>query len=57
MAPSGSMFWEMLLNGTVTQTGIDSTFPEDGDTITWRYTEYSPERHDGTNYEGIRKLR
>jgi hypothetical protein len=52
-----SAFWELLLNGQMTSTGIDSTFPADGDSIEWNYTIYSPDRHSGTRYEALRGSR
>jgi Domain of unknown function (DUF4430) len=50
------LFWELLINGQPSPTGIDETFPADGDTIGWNYTLYSTERHAGTRYETIRSL-
>jgi len=47
------LFWELLINGQISQTGIDQTYPADGDTIGWNYTIYTAERHAGTRYEAI----
>jgi hypothetical protein len=52
-----SIFWELLVNGQMTTTGIDSTYPNDGDSIQWNYTIYSPDRHSGTRYEALRGSR
>jgi hypothetical protein len=50
------LFWELLINGQPSPTGIDETFPVDGDTVGWNYMLYSTERHAGTRYEAIRNL-
>jgi len=34
-------FWEFLVNGTVSSTGIDGTILADNDIITFEYTTYS----------------
>lgn len=52
-----SVFWELLLNGEMTNTGIDSTLPLDGDSIEWNYTIYTAHRHAGTRYEALRGSR
>jgi len=49
-----TLFWELLINGQMSSTGIDSTFPADGDSIQWNYTSYSSDRHSGTKYEALR---
>ena len=40
---SGSPFyyWELLVNGVPSSTGVDSTFVEDGDTVTFTFVNYS----------------
>jgi hypothetical protein len=48
------LFWELSINGQISETGIDQTYPADGDTIGWDYTIYSAERHAGTRYEALR---
>lgn len=52
--PDAFLFWELLINGTISQHGVDGTFPADGDQIEWNYTRYVTERHAGTRYEKIR---
>ena len=36
-------FWEFLVNGNISPTGIDSTYLKDGDTISFEFTVYNPE--------------
>jgi hypothetical protein len=47
------LFWELLINGQWSSTGIDQTFPADGDTIGFSYTTYVTERHAGSRYEQL----
>jgi uncharacterized protein DUF4430 len=48
-------FWESLVNGTPSTTGIDGTVLNDGDTITFELRAYNPAVHSGstlkTKYE------
>ncbi len=53
-ADGTAVFWELLINGQIADTGIDSTFPADGDSVQWNYTTYSADRHSGTRYEALR---
>jgi hypothetical protein len=54
--PNTYLFWELFVNGIPPNTGIDSTFLSDGDTVGWNYTHYVAERHAGTAHERIRSL-
>jgi hypothetical protein len=38
-------YWEFLVNGQASQTGIDSTKINDGDTLTFRFTVYNAATH------------
>ena len=38
-------FWEFLVNGTPSQTGIDNTIVNAGDTITFSFETFDPVRH------------
>jgi hypothetical protein len=49
------LFWELLINGQPSATGIDQTFPADGDTVEWNYLTYTAQ-HAGTRHETIRSL-
>ncbi len=51
------LFWELLRNGTPSDTGIDATFPDDGDELGWSYTSFVDQRHLGTRHDEIRSVR
>jgi hypothetical protein len=38
-------FWEFLVNGNISSTGIDGTILNDGDTISFDFTVYTPAAH------------
>lgn len=50
-------YWQLLLNGTPTPQGIDSTFPNDGDTLAFNYIVYNAETHAGTRLEAVAKAK
>lgn len=50
------LFWELLINGQFSQTGIDETILNDGDVIGWNYTSYTEDLHAGTRYETMRNI-
>ncbi|MDX6669906.1 MAG: hypothetical protein QOI91_269 [Solirubrobacteraceae bacterium] len=54
---AGNTWWELVVNGAETPTGMDSTFLNDGDTVLWVLTEFSSEKHEGTRQAEIRKIR
>jgi uncharacterized protein DUF4430 len=49
-------FWELLVNGAESPTGMDATTVHDGDVIAWNYTMYENAKHAGTRHEEIRKI-
>jgi hypothetical protein len=49
------LFWEFSVNNKLSQTGVDQTKLNDGDTIGWNYIPYNPKQHAGTRYAAIRE--
>ncbi|PWK78737.1 uncharacterized protein DUF4430 [Mucilaginibacter oryzae] len=41
-------FWDFIVNGISSDTGIDNTWINDGDVITFTYTTYNAETHAAT---------
>lgn len=41
-------YWEFLLNGSPSSTGIDSTILQAGDVLLFEFQQYDPARHAGT---------
>jgi len=50
-------FWEFLVNGKVSPTGIDSTPINDGDTITFQFVTYNIKTHQNTTLQTKYKLK
>ena len=48
------LFWELSVNNTISNTGIDHTILNDGDEVEWNYTPYSSPVHDQTRYRHIK---
>lgn len=48
-----SFYWQLLVNGISASQGIDSTFPNDGDSLTFNYSVYNPVHHVGTRLEAV----
>ncbi len=42
-------FWQFLVNGAPSQTGIDNTVLSDGDTVSFQYTTYSSSVSEGSS--------
>jgi hypothetical protein len=49
------LFWEFSVNGTVSSTGVDETFLNDGDQIGWNYTTYNDAAHSASRYAAIKQ--
>lgn len=41
-------FWDFLINGTPSQTGIDNTILKPGDVVGFRFDLFDPDKHQGT---------
>jgi len=50
-------FWEFLLNGKISSTGIDHTQINDGDTITFQFVRYNATIHQHTTLQSKYKLK
>ena len=50
-------FWEFLVNGTVSSTGIDNTTINDGDTISFEFVTYNIQTHNNTTLQAKYKLK
>ncbi|GGD06886.1 DUF4430 domain-containing protein [Hyunsoonleella pacifica] len=50
-------FWQFLVNGTVSPTGIDATTINDGDVITFQFVTYNAETHKNTALEAKYNLK
>lgn len=50
------LFWELSVNGNVSNTGIDETVLNDGDEIEWNYKPYSSDTHDSTRYKQLKQI-
>lgn len=50
-------YWEFLVNGQVSQTGIDSTKLNDGDVLTFRFSVYNAAMHATTPVGAKHRLR
>jgi len=50
-------YWEFLVNGQVSQTGIDSTKLNDGDVLTFRFSVYNAAIHATTPVGAKHRLR
>ena len=51
------LFWELRINGELSEKGIESTFPADGDVISWNYTLYEQNQHGESRYRQVRESR
>ena len=50
-------FWDFLVNGKISSTGIDSTPINDGDTITFQFITYNSKTHQNTTLQTKYKLK
>lgn len=50
-------FWELMVNGIPSQTGIDKTILQDGDSIEFLYTIYNQETHQNPTLQTKFKLK
>ena len=50
-------FWQFLVNGVVSNTGIDSTPINDGDTITFSFVTYNAQEHQETTLQTKYKIK
>ena len=49
------LFWQLSVNGKVSNTGIDETILNDNDEVEWNYTAYSSQAHGQTRYKRLRE--
>lgn len=50
-------FWELLVNGNVSQTGIDTTILNDGDVVEFLFTTYTSTTHPSSTLHAKYKAR
>lgn len=50
-------FWQFLVNGTTSPTGIDATTINDGDIITFKFVTYNNETHQNSTLQTKYKLK
>lgn len=50
-------FWEFLVNGVASPTGINNTLLQDGDTIEFKFTRYESQIHAGSTLQTKYKLK
>ncbi len=50
-SPTSGYYWEFFYNGTSSNSGIDSTQLNDGDSISFNNTQYNSVTHKGTLLE------
>ena len=58
LSSNDDFFWQLQVNGAVSSTGADTTFPNPGATVTWQYTSTSaPGLHARTKAIHARRAR
>lgn len=50
------LFWQLSINGKISNKGIDKTILNDGDEIEWNYMRYEAAVHEPTRYKKLREV-